>query len=54
MHWFKIILLVWIAFEIIECVARASGWQSKKHNPAVWTIFAIVGTLLFMGIWLLI
>ena len=51
MLWFKILLMVIIAFNIIIHTARAGGWQPEPPSPLACAISAVLETLLVVGIW---
>lgn len=52
MEWFKILLLVICGLGVINSIVRASGWQPKPiKNAGWWAFYAVVDTLVFLGIW---
>ncbi len=52
MEWFKILLLVAYGLGVISKIARASGWEPEPIENKGWFAFgAVVGTLMFLGIW---
>lgn len=52
MGWFKILLLVLFGLSVITKIARTSGWKPKPTtNVGWWAFFAVVDTLIFLGIW---
>ncbi len=52
MGWFKILLLVIFGLSVVLKIARASGWQPKSTlNTGWYAFFAVVDTLIFLGIW---
>jgi len=54
MFWFKIILLAVTGLDCILDIARANGWNPKRQPPGVYATSAVINTILFIGIWLLI
>lgn len=51
MNWFKILLLVMIGAGIVSNLAKSGGWKPKPLTPFWFTLDAVLGTLLFLGIW---
>lgn len=51
MSWFKIVLLVFLSMELIECIAKAGGWKPEYKATASYAFLAVIMTLLVVGVW---
>lgn len=51
MLWFKILLIVLLAGEVIVAIAQAGGWQPKSKGPAIYALVAVTWTLVIVGVW---
>ncbi len=51
MFWFKIVLLVFLSMELIECIAKAGGWKPEYNAPAAYAFGAVMMALLAVGVW---